>query len=711
MTSSPPPLLTGAVLLYWGYLTGHLAAAIPAAALLEARSLLKIRWDFKYDSYIKAWHFSILCAVLAALLAWINGMKVWHIHVIFVWAPFILLPVEMAQRYGKAAKMPLNTFSFFASRQMKQDIKKGRKVSPHMINTSYPYIAVTLLATAKASRDDLIHFVGLSIIISICLYASMRKNGYRPWAWGSAITLMVIMCFFAQWSMLKLHFYFRNGGDISIDQNISTNEAKTRIGKLGKIKLSPRIFWRMEVSDGKVPRLINSATYNRYSKANWAHEFIISQGNIYDEFGYRGYSTAALISQNDRDIRWFTQMPPTLTKPAAIRIIGKVDAKVKERPLPLPHNFQAIGDLDAESDIECNRLGTVRMANPNYNVVEYSVWPGKVSTTEEPPDRRRDPRINLDLNIPGEEKQALQRVCRQLDLYNEELTTRAKIRKIRGFFLDEFSYTTHLTTPRFDRGKRHSSIGIFLEDSRSGHCEYFATATTLLLREAGIPARYCVGFAVNEYDRTRNEWVMRGHHAHAWCRAWIEERTQDGKMTGHWENVDLTPPSWQSMDLGNAGGWNQKIADWWQRAREDFLIWRTRDSNKTMVSIVIASIISLMILWICWRLWGSRQREDRHGKALRYIAPENSPATPLHKLEHLAAKKIGRRPVGTPLCKWLEGMLSADCPSRDSLEKLLIPAITLHSTIRFDPAGGAILQREQLDELCAALRQAIKKIP
>ena len=35
----------------------------------------------------------------------------------------------------------------------------------------------------------------------------------------------------------------------------------------------------------------------------------------------------------------------------------------------------------------------------------------------------------------------------------------------------------------------------FLCEHRTGHCEYFATATTLLLRAAKIPARYAVGYA------------------------------------------------------------------------------------------------------------------------------------------------------------------------------------------------------------------------
>ena len=58
----------------------------------------------------------------------------------------------------------------------------------------------------------------------------------------------------------------------------------------------------------------------------------------------------------------------------------------------------------------------------------------------------------------------------------------------------------------------------FLLRTRSGHCEYFATATVLLLRQLGIPARYAVGYAVHE--ATGRKYVVRQRDAHAWCLVW-----------------------------------------------------------------------------------------------------------------------------------------------------------------------------------------------
>jgi transglutaminase-like putative cysteine protease len=55
----------------------------------------------------------------------------------------------------------------------------------------------------------------------------------------------------------------------------------------------------------------------------------------------------------------------------------------------------------------------------------------------------------------------------------------------------------------------------FLFDSRTGFCNYYATAEVLLLRSAGIPARMVVGFAQGEYEPP-DKYTIREKDAHAW---------------------------------------------------------------------------------------------------------------------------------------------------------------------------------------------------
>lgn len=59
----------------------------------------------------------------------------------------------------------------------------------------------------------------------------------------------------------------------------------------------------------------------------------------------------------------------------------------------------------------------------------------------------------------------------------------------------------------------------FVEESGKGYCVHFATAATVLLRAAGIPARYVTGYAVRvkQAEATR----VYGDNAHAWTEYYL----------------------------------------------------------------------------------------------------------------------------------------------------------------------------------------------
>lgn len=59
----------------------------------------------------------------------------------------------------------------------------------------------------------------------------------------------------------------------------------------------------------------------------------------------------------------------------------------------------------------------------------------------------------------------------------------------------------------------------FLEDSDTGYCVHFATAATVLLQAAGIPARYVTGYVADVTDS--NVVVVRAEDAHAWAEYWL----------------------------------------------------------------------------------------------------------------------------------------------------------------------------------------------
>ncbi|MBO5953072.1 MAG: transglutaminase domain-containing protein [Oscillospiraceae bacterium] len=71
----------------------------------------------------------------------------------------------------------------------------------------------------------------------------------------------------------------------------------------------------------------------------------------------------------------------------------------------------------------------------------------------------------------------------------------------------------------------------FLENSDTGYCTHFASATTVLLRAAGIPARYVTGYVVD--TQAGEEVIARQRDSHAWVECYIN---------GHgWVPLEATP--------------------------------------------------------------------------------------------------------------------------------------------------------------------------
>lgn len=59
----------------------------------------------------------------------------------------------------------------------------------------------------------------------------------------------------------------------------------------------------------------------------------------------------------------------------------------------------------------------------------------------------------------------------------------------------------------------------FLEESDTGYCVHFASAATVLLQAAGIPARYVTGYTVDATAAYVS--VVRAKDAHAWAEYWL----------------------------------------------------------------------------------------------------------------------------------------------------------------------------------------------
>jgi hypothetical protein len=109
-------------------------------------------------------------------------------------------------------------------------------------------------------------------------------------------------------------------------------------------------------------------------------------------------------------------------------------------------------------------------------------------------------------------------------------TDLAEARAVEGHLRSDYGYTLELP-----RQRPSDALADFLFRRRRGHCEYFASSMTILLRTLGIPSRLVTGFAGGVYNPLTDLWLVRTSDAHAWVEAWLEGRG--------WTTFDPTPPA------------------------------------------------------------------------------------------------------------------------------------------------------------------------
>jgi hypothetical protein len=97
---------------------------------------------------------------------------------------------------------------------------------------------------------------------------------------------------------------------------------------------------------------------------------------------------------------------------------------------------------------------------------------------------------------------------------------------LRHFNQESFRYT--LNPPLLSR----HSVDEFLFDTRRGFCEHYASAFTVMMRMAGIPARVVTGYQGGLYNEVGQYMLVRQSYAHAWSEVWLTD--------AGWTRVDPT---------------------------------------------------------------------------------------------------------------------------------------------------------------------------
>jgi protein-glutamine gamma-glutamyltransferase len=247
---------------------------------------------------------------------------------------------------------------------------------------------------------------------------------------------------------------------------------------------------------------------------------------------------------------------------------------------------------------------------------------------------------------------------------------------------DKFHYSTWQGPDKL-KTTNETALARFLLHTHSGHCEYFATATVLLLRHLGIPARYAVGYAVHE--ASGRKYVVRQRDAHAWCLVWNEDRNT-------WQDFDTTPASWVATEAGRAS-WMQFLSDCWSRIVFEIAKFRWGQTHLRQYLLWgVTPILALLLYQIIFRS-GRRRHTGRPGETAS-LMPWPGLDSEFYRVAAKLAEHSAVRQPGESLSAWLP-RACAD-PALSHLRSQLQGLLALHYRYRFDPEGLSQTDREAL---------------
>ncbi len=119
------------------------------------------------------------------------------------------------------------------------------------------------------------------------------------------------------------------------------------------------------------------------------------------------------------------------------------------------------------------------------------------------------------------------------------------VMEIINYLCDEDNFTYALV-PKLSENESLIGVEKFLADTHEGSCVQYATSLVLMLREAGIPARFVEGYIASGFNTSYSDdkvasysATVRDRNAHAWVEVWYDNIG--------WVQYEATPVFYDSM--------------------------------------------------------------------------------------------------------------------------------------------------------------------
>ncbi len=377
---------------------------------------------------------------------------------------------------------------------------------------------------------------------------------------------------------------------------------------------------------------------------------------------------------------------------------------------------------------------TASIYNPNHNFskllyegVSYLplIPPQRLrAAPAEYPEEIRDLYLNLPPLDPRIAELARQITARALTPYDKAAALEQHLRTRYGYTLDLSSRASA------------DPLAYFLFERRAGHCEYFATAMTVMLRTLRITARYVNGFLPGEYNDVGSDYIVRASDAHSWVEVyfpgygWIpfdptppaDERARGllSRLGLYWDWFELTWSEWVinydfvhqvtlAQNLQRASRqWAERARDFFsatqRRGIEKIRMWQSRAARMPMTLPVLLTFLGASLLVLVGSSRGRALLQavatfwGLHVSTSAELTPRRATLYYQQMLRLLERRGLRKLPGQTPQ------EFAASLPALE-LAAPVARFTRLYETARF---GEYPADSRQMSQILAAIRQAVR---
>ncbi len=626
-----PRFALGFSVLYWGLQADLIWFAIPMAVILEARHFIDIRWALTRKDFYRVADLTSVALLGIVIFLFLNARNYHFILTLLRLLPLLFAPLVIVLAYSTTSRMPLDVL-FHSLRRQKEPVQQSWDMD-------YLLLGLCLIGAGTNTDGQLLYFPVVVLIALWTLYP-LRSHRYPLRIWILVVVLTILAASLTHQSLRAAHLGLKSITDRWIAnwilQRTDPLHTRTALGKVGRMKLSDAILFRLQGS-GKVPKLLVEASYD-------------DPGDT-DSLSWSVWDPSFSKVPHADDFTWRFHEP--VPSEEVVRVYLEFDRD--HALVPVPSGLSELQDLPALEVLK-NPYGAVQgsglVPSPSFKM-RYSSKNTLFST----PDI-------IDTYLPAEYENLLSGIIEK-----GSYPPGKAVEFVRNFFSD-FRYSLYQ-----NEYASMNPLAHFLYERKAGHCEYFATATTLLLRQMGIPARYVVGYSVQEYNESIDMYIVRQRHAHAWAIAFINDS---------WQVIDTTPGVWAQMEDENASP-VQPLLDFVENHIFVFQLW-WNDQKLEDYELELYLAGGILVLILIWRITRSEQvtlsRQNQEEEAVGFAGSES----PFFRICSYLEEAGWKREPGELLRRWLIRIQKPE----------LLPMLGIHNRCRFDPNGASVADRRAL---------------